>query len=106
MHVKTFSFTSLVLIILLSIVLVACTPKTESSAQPQPAKTQAPSTIDGTTLLNERCTACHSLDRVMSKHKTQDEWNKTVSRMVQKGAALSPEELNILVEYLAKTYGP
>ena len=87
-------------------ILVACSPKTGPSTQPQPAENTAPPTTDGATLLNKRCTACHTLERVESKHKLQDEWKKTVDRMVEKGAVLDPKELDALVEYLVKTYGP
>jgi cytochrome c5 len=61
---------------------------------------------DGQALLNERCTICHNLNRVTTLRNTADQWNKIVSRMVQNGAQLTPAEQTILVNYLAKTYGP
>jgi cytochrome c5 len=62
--------------------------------------------IDGETLLQERCTECHGLERTTSKQKTQAEWEETVTRMVGKGAELSEDEKAVLVDYLAETYGP
>jgi cytochrome c2 len=93
-------------VILVILVIAACSPKSEPSSPPQPVQTGSPSTIDGAALLSQRCTVCHTLERVESKHKTQDEWKQTVDRMVGKGAVLNSEEENALVEYLTKTYGP
>ena len=61
---------------------------------------------DGATLLDQRCSVCHSSDRPKSKKKTPEEWNATVTRMIGKGAKLSPDEKQVLVDYLSKTYKP
>ncbi|MDP3185031.1 MAG: hypothetical protein Q8M58_07155, partial [Anaerolineales bacterium] len=57
-------------------------PATAAPTASQPVTT----TLDGQTLLQERCTVCHSLSRVTSKHKTADQWKTTIERMVGKGA--------------------
>jgi cytochrome c5 len=75
---------------------------TETEAQLPP--TEALPSISGATLLDNRCTVCHSKSKVTGTSKTYDGWDQTVNRMVLKGAALSPEEVKILVEYLAQTY--
>ena len=77
-----------------------------TATQPQVSPTEAQPEIDGETLLNTRCAECHALSKVTSQRKNQSTWNQTVSRMVKKGASLTPEELLILVEYLAQNYGP
>lgn len=66
----------------------------------------AETVADGATLLEERCTECHGLERTTSESKTRDEWLETVDRMIQKGAELNAEEKEVLVDYLAETYGP
>jgi cytochrome c5 len=83
-------------------------PAAQSTVTQPPVKTAtvAPVTPDGAALLNDRCTICHSLDRVTSLRNTADQWNKIVSRMIQNGAQLTPAEQKVLVNYLAKTYGP
>ena len=63
-------------------------------------------TDDGATLLETRCSICHSPARAKSKQKTPKQWEATVSRMMTKGAKLTPEEKTILVDYLSKTYKP
>jgi cytochrome c5 len=78
---------------------------TDTQAPAEPA-TIAPATPDGATLMNQRCTVCHSLARVISKQLNTDQWNQIVSRMIQHGAKLTSAEQTALVDYLAKTYGP
>ncbi len=60
--------------------------------------------IDGQGLLQDRCTACHSLTRIETASKTAEGWEATVNRMVGYGVVLSAEELEALVQYLAETY--
>jgi cytochrome c5 len=74
-------------------------PQEEPPTEPSPAG-------DGAALLEERCTVCHGLDRTTSARKTREEWEQTVVRMVGKGAELNEEEQEILIAYLAETYGP
>jgi len=67
--------------------------------------TEEPVSVDGGTLLQERCTECHGLERTTSVQKTRAEWESTVTRMVNRGAELSEAEKMVLVDYLAETYG-
>jgi cytochrome c5 len=71
-----------------------------------PAPTSASGAQDGAALLQERCTVCHSTDRITQAQKTSTEWDTTVTRMIDKGAQLTSDEKKILVDYLAATYGP
>jgi cytochrome c5 len=88
----------------------ATQPPAVQATATQPPTVQAsvtPATgVDGQTLLNERCSVCHNLNRVTSQRLTAAQWNQIVSRMVQNGAQLTAAEQQVLVEYLAKTYGP
>ena len=94
---------------LTDIVAPTSIPATSAPASPTtPPATPDPGSsttaIDGKTLLETRCTACHSLDRVNTKSGSPDDWKSTVDRMVQKGAELSSEEAVILVQYLAENF--
>ena len=101
MSKRTVSIISIFLLILLSATLLAaCRSNSPTSA---PA-TSAPSSSNGQTLLQERCSVCHSTDRVTSAHKTADAWKTTVDRMISHGAKLSSQEEQTLVDYLAQTY--
>jgi hypothetical protein len=67
------------------------------------AETPAP---NGATLLETRCSVCHSADKPKQSKKTSQQWEQTVTRMISKGAKLTDDEKAMLVDYLAKTYGP
>lgn len=66
----------------------------------------AAAALDGAKLLEERCSGCHSSALSKSAKKSKAEWDKTVSRMMSKGAKLSAPEKKALVNHLAKTYKP
>lgn len=84
--------------LILGVLLVSCgttatTPNTSGG-----------STLDGQTLMQQRCSVCHSLDRVASAHKTLDQWTVSVTRMISHGAQLNPAEEQTLLAYLAANY--
>jgi hypothetical protein len=87
------------LILLLSTLVVAC-----GGGNQQDGGQSTPGALDGKTLVEERCTKCHGLDRIESVGKTSEEWETTVKRMVGKGANLNAEEQAAVVEYLGETY--
>lgn len=84
----------------------------ESSQEVQPTAkvqeaeeiTELPPSIDGETLLNERCNICHTLDRIEKTKKFRVDWERTVALMVNKGARLEIDEQAILIDYLAETF--
>ena len=49
---------------------------------------------------------CHALSVVTSKHSSHSEWDQVVNQMVSRGADLSDEEIDTVIEYLSKNYGP
>ena len=57
-------------------------------------------------ILEDTCTACHDLDLGSDQHLSKDEWVSIINSMVAKGASLSDKDKPVLVDYLAKTYGP
>ena len=89
---------AIVLIAVLTLMVAAC-GSTESGSSSMSA-------ADGQALLEERCAVCHDLERTTSQQKTADEWEDTVTRMVQKGAVLTEDEQQVLIAYLAEEYGP
>lgn len=66
----------------------------------------ADSGINPEALFESRCSVCHSTAIPKSARKSKSEWESTVTRMMHKGAVLSPEEKKSLVSYLAKHYRP
>ena len=57
---------------------------------------------DGKDLVTNVCTACHDLARIVSKHRSKEEWNDTVDKMATRGAKASDEEFDKIVTYFQK----
>jgi len=56
-------------------------------------------------LLNRACTKCHGLERVEPVRKAAESWRVTLVDMRERGAQLSDQELEQLVEWLARVWG-
>lgn len=84
--------------------LFACDSRTPQPPSTQPAGVPAPGSM-GATLLETRCSVCHSADRPKGARKTRAEWERTVTRMIGNGAQLAEAEKAVLIDHLAKTYG-
>ena len=61
---------------------------------------------DGKALFERVCTKCHKLDATVKQHNTRDRWSEVVDDMVARGAEASDADLEKIVEYLARNYGP
>ena len=88
----------LIIIILLS----ACSAGTNPTTTTSPSSTTS---LDGATLVQERCSRCHPLNRVESAKHTATEWKTIVDTMISRGAQLSPDEETIVVDWLTANYG-
>ena len=64
------------------------------------------SDADAKKVLETACTACHDLDLVQDQHLSKDDWQQLVNSMIAKGASVADKDVPMLVDYLAKTYGP
>jgi competence protein ComEA len=60
----------------------------------------------GKAIVQRACSACHAVTVVTSKHASQKEWDQVVNQMVSRGADLTDDEIDTVIEYLAKNYGP
>jgi competence protein ComEA len=60
----------------------------------------------GKPIVQRACSACHALTVVTSKHASQKEWDQVVNQMVSRGADLTDDEIDTVIAYLAKNYGP
>jgi mono/diheme cytochrome c family protein len=56
-------------------------------------------------MLNRACAKCHPLDRVQGSRKAAEAWRVTLVDMRERGAQLADEELEQLVEWLARVWG-
>ena len=71
------------------------------------AQTQPSSSNDddkGKALVQSKCTQCHGLEEVEAANLDRASWKETIEFMRTKGADLKDDEVNVLVNYLVKTY--
>ncbi len=61
---------------------------------------------EGRGLVRDVCIICHTLKQVLIEKRNKEEWEITVDAMNSRGAALSLNELEIVVDYLVEHYGP
>lgn len=88
MH-KKWIIISLAGLILLAFI-AACTQTTQPETD----------TMDIRALIVERCSDCHTTDRVFQADYTEEEWSEVFDEMIAKGAEVSPEEKPIMIDWL------
>lgn len=84
-------------------VVVALTGCGAAASGPSPSETTS-AALDGQTVMQEKCVACHTLQRIESARKTPTEWEDVVGRMEANGLAITAEEKAAVLEYLSATY--
>lgn len=60
----------------------------------------------GRDLVFQTCVQCHDLRNTVSQRKTTDGWKRTVDEMIWRGAPLMADEADIVIKYLAASFGP
>lgn len=70
------------------------TPAQASIAPPGP----------GLELIQRSCVGCHDIYMITSKRKTPEQWATTVGLMADRGAEITPDEMQIIEEYLAQNF--
>jgi cytochrome c5 len=86
---------------ILALSLIGAHAFAQTQPQVQPA---APPPGPGFDLINQRCGFCHSTAQVFAQHKSGQEWAATVQAMADRGAEVSPDEVKVIADYLAKNY--
>jgi len=56
-------------------------------------------------LMNRACTKCHGMERIETARNAEEGWRVTLVDMRERGAQLSDQELEQLVEWLARVWG-
>jgi cytochrome c5 len=77
-------------------------PVTEGSAPPVDPGSAPTMPDDPKSLVELKCSMCHSLDRVWSEDYDRAEWVSTVDRMKRNGLVITDEEYATIVDYLAE----
>ena len=60
----------------------------------------------GKEILDNTCQECHGLDTIVQQSQSAAQWRRTVQSMTRKGAVLTRQETDTLVDYLATYFGP
>src|SRR5580658_3134541 len=96
----------LIVAVFLLLGALAVQPQAPDGAAPPTGKAPAagPDAVVAT-LVNTVCASCHTLERVNNKKGDSAAWTTTVANMKGKGAALTDEQVPLLVEYLVRTAG-
>ena len=85
--------------------------ETPDAARPSPPASPAKATTelpegDGRAIATENCQACHKLTNLTKANKSLDDWKETVQTMIDRGANVPADQVDTLVQYLAKNFGP
>lgn len=60
----------------------------------------------GKRVLLNTCTVCHDLKRVKQTAAGKEEWEQTLSQMLNEGAMLSDQDFPVLLNYLVRNFRP
>jgi len=61
---------------------------------------------EGRALVERACTKCHTLVSTMRQRNDKERWSMIVDNMVTLGAVLTDDEIERIIDYLAKNLGP
>jgi cytochrome c5 len=60
----------------------------------------------GQELVEEICSFCHGLAKLKGQEYTRDQWENVTKGMIFEGAPVTEEEYSLILDYLAKNFGP
>jgi competence protein ComEA len=61
---------------------------------------------EGQAIVQQKCVSCHALKVVTGKKASRQQWSTTVDQMITRGADVSEDDVETLVDYLTKNFGP
>ena len=61
---------------------------------------------EGQAIVQQKCASCHALKVVTGKRASRQQWSTIVDQMVTRGADVSDDDIDPLLDYLAKNFGP
>lgn len=89
------------LLILAAVVFVGCAENNKENGDNNKPPGQQQPELTAAQLVETRCTQCHTLDRLNSKPRNEQEWCEQAERMLDKSPdLLTEEEYQLVVSYL------
>jgi cytochrome c5 len=61
---------------------------------------------EGKPIANANCQKCHSLRKLVNSRRGEKDWNDLIHVMIRQGATISEADIDPLVRYLTKNFGP
>jgi mono/diheme cytochrome c family protein len=58
----------------------------------------------GLELIQRSCISCHDIYMITTKRKTPQQWAEVMDLMAARGAEVTPEEMQIIEEYLSQNF--
>jgi len=103
------SLPAILLVSSLALVLAGALRPVPASASPVPQAKKWADQLpdgDGKPIIVAKCQLCHTLERVVTSHRTKDDWQAVISLMVEQGADLTDDQSKTVVDYLASNFPP
>ena len=79
--------------------------ETPNKAKPQSTDPPLPDG-PGKDLVMRACVKCHNLKIITTKRPSEEEWTRSVDNMVNRGAVLSDDEADEVIDYLSHNFKP
>ena len=70
--------------------------------EPEPSRTLTPG--KGSDLTTARCATCHDAQHITRAKLSRGEWEFNIKNMIERGAPVAPDEIPVILEYLATYY--
>jgi competence ComEA-like helix-hairpin-helix protein len=73
------------------------------------AVTSNPNTLppgDGQAIVEQKCANCHAVKVITAKKASKQQWSTIIDQMITRGADVPDDDIEILVDYLTKNFGP
>ncbi|MGA8154567.1 MAG: helix-hairpin-helix domain-containing protein [Terriglobales bacterium] len=61
---------------------------------------------EGKDIVQQQCGGCHAMKVVTSKRASKEQWSTLVNQMVTRGAEIEDDDIQTVIDYLAKNFGP
>lgn len=61
---------------------------------------------EGSDIVAQTCSQCHSLSAITQLRESKTAWRHQIYDMIERGAMVSPAEIDVMVDYLGTHFGP
>ncbi|MGC1449657.1 MAG: helix-hairpin-helix domain-containing protein [Candidatus Sulfotelmatobacter sp.] len=61
---------------------------------------------NGQAIVQQKCSTCHALKVVTGKKASKQQWSTIVDQMITRGADVPDDDIETVVDYLTKNFGP